>query len=242
MVVMAARPDVKMDAWPIAVIVVVPGAMQVPAVPVASVPDLHRAFRVHRSEFSGYAAHRRGLSRYCHEAEGQRGGDGCEQATAYHEFELPCVCGRGASAKKRNVVFALPSVVDWPTPSWRKSSALGQGNAGYASGFRLAVAMDGLLAQRRCIVELSPDLIFFRAQVARACLRRRSCFAWRQLGHRAPAGGVGIPRDYDVAARGPVCTCPQASRIACIRGWDVAVSPWNALSAIAFFLDKEVSK
>ena len=125
MVVMAARPNVKVDAWPIAVVVVVPGAMQVPAVPVASVPDLHRAFGVHRSESSGYAAHRRGLGRYCHEAEGQRGGDGCEQATAYHEFELPCVCGRGASAKKRNVVFALPSVVDWPTRFWRNSSALG---------------------------------------------------------------------------------------------------------------------
>ena len=126
MVVMAARPDVKVDAWPIAVVIVaVPGAMQVPAVPVASVSYLHRAFGVHRAEASSYAAHRRGLSRYCHEAEGQRGGDGCEQTTAYHEFELPCFCGRGASAKKRNVVFALPSVVNWPTRAWHNSSALG---------------------------------------------------------------------------------------------------------------------
>jgi len=123
MVVMTARPDVKVDAWPITVVMVVPGTMQVPAVPVASVPYLHRAFGVHRSEASGYAAHRRGLSRYCHEAEGQRGGDGCEQATAYHELELPCVCGRGAFAKEAQRRFR---------PTQRGQLA----NAGLAQQFR----------------------------------------------------------------------------------------------------------
>ena len=123
MVVMAARPDVKVDARPIAVVMVVPGAMPMAAVPVASVPYLHRAFGVHRFEASGYAAHRRGLSRYCHEAEGQRGGDGCEQTTAYHEFELPCFCGRGASAKKAQRRFR---------PTQRGQLA----NAGLAQQFR----------------------------------------------------------------------------------------------------------
>jgi len=135
MVMMPARPDVQVDAWPIAVVTVVPGAMQVPAVPVASVPYLDRAFGVPGSDIAGYAAYRCGLSRYCPEAEGNRGHDGCEQTTAYHEFELPCVCGRGASAKKRNVVFALPSVVDWPTRSWRNSSALGQRQCRYERRF-----------------------------------------------------------------------------------------------------------
>jgi hypothetical protein len=141
MVVMPARPDVKVDAWPIAIVTVVPGAMQVPAVPVASVPYLHRAFSVHRFEASGYAAHRRGLSRYCHEAEGQRGCDGCEQTTAYHELELPCVCGRGAFAKKRNVVFALPSVVNWPTRGLAQQFRARPKTMQIRKDFQLAAAM-----------------------------------------------------------------------------------------------------
>jgi len=61
----------------------------------------------------------------------------------------------------------------------------------------------------------------------------------------ARAGGVRKPRDYDMAARCPHVQELQVRRITgkgCIHGSAVAASPWNALSAIAFFLNQEVSK
>jgi hypothetical protein len=84
-VMMAPRPDVKVEAWPIAVVVVVAWAMPVPAVPVAAVSHLLDAcaFTATNFEISCYAAYRCGLSRR-RETKCKRGHHGCEEATACH--------------------------------------------------------------------------------------------------------------------------------------------------------------